>query len=208
VLIDLVLLSTAMARVALGHDLAPGAAGTVFVGPARRGVLLMNPRSGGGKVERFALEDEARKRRFTPIMLRCGDDLRTLAEQAAEQGADVIGMAGGDGSQALVADVARRHDLPFVCVPAGTRNHFALDLGLDRDDVAAALGAYGTAVERRINLALLGDRVFVNNASLGVYATIVRSDAYRGREARDDHAVAARHAGAGRAGLRPPLHRP
>ena len=142
-----------MARVALGHDLAPAPAGAVSVGPARRGVLLMNPWSGGGKVERFALEDEARRRGVTPIVLRRGDDLRTLAEHAAEQGADVIGMAGGDGSQALVADVARRHDLPFVCVPAGTRNHFALDLGLDRDDVAAALDAYGTAVERRIDLA-------------------------------------------------------
>ena len=76
-------------------------------------------------------------------------------------------MAGGDGSQALVADVARRHDLPFVCVPAGTRSHFALDLGLDRADVAAALAAYGDVVERRIDLATIGDRVFVNNASMG-----------------------------------------
>ena len=102
-----------------------------------------------------------------------------LAEQAARDGADVLGMAGGDGSQALVADVARRHDLGFVCIPAGTRNHFALDLGLDRDDVVAALNAYGTATERRIDLALIGDRIFVNNASLGVYATVVQSEEYR-----------------------------
>ena len=180
VLIGLVILSTATARVALGHDLVPAPAGAMSVGPARRGVLLMNPWSGGGKVERFALEDEARRRGVKPIVLRRGDDLRKLAERAAEQGADVIGMAGGDGSQALVADVARQHDLPFVCVPAGTRNHFALDLGLDRDDVRAALDAYGTAVERRVDLALLGNRVFVNNASLGVYANVVRSDVYRG----------------------------
>jgi diacylglycerol kinase family enzyme len=87
--------------------------------------------------------------------------------------AAAIGMAGGDGSQALVADVARRHDIPFVCGPAGTRNHFALDLGLGlhREDVAFALDAYGDAFERCVDLALLGDRVFVNNASLGVYAT-------------------------------------
>jgi diacylglycerol kinase family enzyme len=179
ILVGLVLLSTAAARVALGHDLARAPGGARSVGPARRGFLLMNPWSGGGKVERFALEEQARRRGVTPVVLQRGDDLRTLAEQAVADGADVIGMAGGDGSQALVADVARRHDLPFVCVPAGTRNHFALDLGLDRDDVAAALDAYGTAVERRIDLALLGDRVFVNNASLGVYATVVQSDAYR-----------------------------
>jgi diacylglycerol kinase family enzyme len=88
-------------------------------------------------------------------------------------------MAGGDGSQALVADVARRHGVAFVCVPAGTRNHFALDLGLDRTAVASALDAYGAAVERRVDLATVNGRVFVNNASLGVYATVVQSPAYR-----------------------------
>jgi diacylglycerol kinase family enzyme/uncharacterized membrane protein len=177
--IGLVLVSTAAARVALAHDLAPAAAGARTVDAARRGVLLMNPWSGGGKVGRFDLEDKARRRGITPIVLRRGDDLRQLAEQAAVGGADVIGMAGGDGSQALVADVAHRHGLAYVCVPAGTRNHFALDLGLDRADVAAALDAYGPAIERRVDLALIGDRVFVNNASLGVYATVVQSDAYR-----------------------------
>ena len=95
-------------------------------------------------------DDEARRRGVTPIVLRRGDDLRKLAEQAAEQGADVIGMAGGDGSQALVADVARQHDLPFVCVPAGTRNHFALDLGVDREDVVGALDAFLDGGERRV----------------------------------------------------------
>jgi diacylglycerol kinase family enzyme len=88
-------------------------------------------------------------------------------------------MAGGDGSQALVADVARRHDVPFVCAAAGTRNHFALDLGLDRSDVAAALDAYGTAVERRVGLAEVGGRIFVNNASIGTYAAVVQADEYR-----------------------------
>jgi diacylglycerol kinase family enzyme len=179
VVIVLVLASTAAARAAIGRETAPADVAARPVGPANDGVLLMNPRSGGGKVERFALESEARRRGITPIVLRPGDDLRSLAEQAAADGADVIGMAGGDGSQALVADVARRHDLPFVCVPAGTRNHFALDLGLDREDVTAALDAYGSAVERRIDLALLGDRIFVNNASLGVYAAVVQSEAYR-----------------------------
>jgi diacylglycerol kinase family enzyme len=130
-------------------------------------------------VARFALEDEARGIGVTPVVLQRGDDLRALAEQAVADGADVLGMAGGDGSQALVADVARRHDVAFVCVPAGTRNHFALDLGLDRADVAAALDAFGPAVERRVDLAQIGDRVFVNNASLGAYATVVRSEEYR-----------------------------
>ena len=84
-------------------------------------------------------------------------------------------MAGGDGSQALVASVAMAADVPLVCVPAGTRNHFALDLGMDRNDVLAALDAFGAAVERRIDLGTVNGRVFVNNVSLGVYAKIVRS---------------------------------
>lgn len=177
----LVAASNAAAGVALGPERAllaePRAAQAVE--PAAHGVLLMNARSGGGKVERFHLVEEAQRRGVSPVLLRPGDDLRALAEDAVARGADVIGMAGGDGSQALVADVARRHGVAFVCVPAGTRNHFALDLGLDRADVAGALDAFGAAVERRIDLATVDGRVFVNNASLGVYATVVQSPAYR-----------------------------
>jgi diacylglycerol kinase family enzyme len=147
--------------------------------PAVRGVLIINPRSGGGKAERFNLLDEARRRSIEPLLLGPDDDLSTLAEDAVGRGADVIGMAGGDGSQALVATVAMRHDVAHVCVPAGTRNHFALDLGLDRDDVVGALDAFTDGVERRIDLASLNERIFVNNASLGVYARVVQSDEYR-----------------------------
>jgi diacylglycerol kinase family enzyme len=149
------------------------------VGRARRGVLFLNPRSGGGKAERFALVDKAAELGIATVVLQPGDDLRALAEDAVARGADVLGVAGGDGSQALVADIARLHDVAFVCVPAGTRNHFALDLGLERDDVAGALDAFGDAVERRVDLAVVGDRVFVNNASLGVYGTVVQSEGYR-----------------------------
>jgi diacylglycerol kinase family enzyme len=143
-----------------------------------RAILLMNPRSGGGKVERFDLVGEARRLGIEPVVLEPGDDLRALAHDAARS-ADVIGMAGGDGSQALVAQVAMEHDLPYVCIPAGTRNHLALDLGLDRDDVVGALDAFIDGWERRIDLAFVNERIFVNNVSLGIYAEIVRSDAYR-----------------------------
>jgi diacylglycerol kinase family enzyme len=103
-----------------------------------------------------------------------------VAEAAiVERHADVIGMAGGDGSQALVAAAASRHDVPFVCVPAGTRNHLAMDLGIDRGDVVGALDAFSDAVERRIDLASMDDRIFVNNATMGLYARIVQSPEYR-----------------------------
>jgi diacylglycerol kinase family enzyme len=141
--------------------------------------LLINPKSGGGKATRFDLAEEARRRGVEPVVLEPGDDLLELAERAVSRGADAIGMAGGDGSQALVATVAMKHGLPHVCIPSGTRNHFALDLGLDRDDVVGALDAFTDGVERRIDLARVNDRIFVNNASLGVYALVVQSDAYR-----------------------------
>jgi len=146
-------------------------------------VLLMNPKSGGGKVERFHLAAEAEKRGIRTIELRLGDDLRSLAAEAIRS-APAIGMAGGDGSQAIVAEVAMRHDVPYVCVPAGTRNHLALDLGLDRDDVVVALDGFTEGVERRIDLALVNGKVFVNNVSLGVYAEIVQSDEYRDAKLR------------------------
>ena len=149
------------------------------VGKAEAAALIMNLRSGGGKAERFNLAEEARRRGVEPIVLHPGDDLLELAEGAVDRGAEVIGMAGGDGSQALVATVAARRGVAHVCVPAGTRNHFALDLGLDRDDVVGALDAFTDGLERRVDLARVNDRVFVNNASLGVYAKVVQSDAYR-----------------------------
>ena len=185
VMVGLILAGAATTKHALGRDIrslksspTPGEP----VGPATRPVLLMNPKSGGGKVERFDLVAEARRRWIEPVVLAPGDDLRQLAEQAVTGGADVLGMAGGDGSQALVAGVAAASGVGFVCVPAGTRNHLAMDLGLDRDDVAGALDAFGAAVERRIDLGLVGERVFVNNATAGLYAKIVQSPLYRDRK--------------------------
>ena len=170
------------ARYALGQagEAALGRMAVVIpVGAAGSGALIINLKSGGGKAERFDLAGEARRRGIEPIVLEQGDDLLELAESAIARGAEVIGMAGGDGSQALVATVAARRDVAHVCIPAGTRNHFALDLGLDRDDVVGALDAFTDGVERRIDLARVNDRVFVNNASLGVYAKVVQSEAYR-----------------------------
>jgi diacylglycerol kinase family enzyme len=184
-MVGLIVAGGAATRHALGRDIrslksspTPGEP----VGPAARPVLLMNPRSGGGKVERFNLVEEARRRGIEPVVLAPGDDLLQLAEQAVAGGADVIGMAGGDGSQAMVAGVAAANGVGFVCVPAGTRNHLAMDLGLDRGDVAGALDAFGAAVERRIDLGMAGERVFVNNATAGLYAKIVQSPAYRERK--------------------------
>jgi diacylglycerol kinase family enzyme len=146
---------------------------------AARGVLFMNLKSGGGKAERFHLVDECERRGIRPVVLEAGMDWLQTVRDVAASGVDVLGMAGGDGSQAMVGTVAAELDLPMVVVPAGTRNHLALDLGLDRNDVVGALDAYGEAVERTMDLADLNGHVFVNNVSLGLYAAIVRSPEYR-----------------------------
>ena len=147
-------------------------------------VLIVNPRSGGGKAQRYDLVARCRARGIEPVVMNDGDDLASLAAAAVSSGADVIGMAGGDGSQAIVAAVASRHDIAYVCIPAGTRNHFALDIGVDREDVIGALDAFHHGSERRIDLAQVNGRVFVNNASIGFYGKVVQSPEYRDAKLR------------------------
>ena len=147
-------------------------------------VLILNPRSGGGKVERFDLVAECRARNIEPVVFEPGGDLAALAAAAVRDGADAIGMAGGDGSQAVVAGVAAAHGLPYVCVPAGTRNHFAFDLGIDRNDLVGSLDAFVAGDERRVDLGRVNGQVFVNNVAMGVYGAVVQSPEYRDHKLR------------------------
>jgi diacylglycerol kinase family enzyme len=181
VAVALMVLAAGTARTALstgGQDAA------MPVRPAarpRRPFLIMNPRSGGGKVTKFGLKDKAQALGAQVALLEGPGivDVAALARQAVADGADLLGVAGGDGTQALVAGIAAEHGLPFLVISAGTRNHFALDLGLDREDPATCLDALTDGVELRVDLGIIGDRTFVNNASFGAYAEVVRSPAYR-----------------------------
>jgi diacylglycerol kinase family enzyme len=142
--------------------------------------ILMNPNSGGGKVDRFDLDTKARAAGAQVAYLEDGTDVEAELRRAVADGADLLGAAGGDGTQGLVAQIAVEHDLPIICIPAGTRNHFALDLGLDRKDPSRALEALGRDGEEIvIDLGWAGDRAFVNNVSLGAYAEIVAQPEYR-----------------------------
>ena len=161
------------ARAQLPHAPAP-----------QRPVLFYNPKSGGGKAERFKVADEARARGIEPIELGPPWDLEKLVRDAVAAGADGLAMAGGDGSQAVVASIAAELELPYACIPAGTRNHFALDLGVDRDDVVGALDAFVDGGERRVDLAEVNGQVFVNNVSLGLYADAVQRTGYRDAKLR------------------------
>lgn len=149
--------------------------------PARHPYLIMNPKSGGGKVEKFDLKPKAEALGAEVFIFGSEPvDVAAVARQAVANGADLLGVAGGDGTQSLVAGIAAEHGLPFVVISAGTRNHFALDLGLNREDPAACLGALADGVELRVDLGLINGQPFVNNASFGAYAEIVQTPAYRG----------------------------
>ncbi|MER6715457.1 MULTISPECIES: diacylglycerol kinase family protein [unclassified Streptomyces] len=149
--------------------------------PPQRPFLLLNPRSGGGKVEKFGLKEKAEALGARVVLLdpEQRQDVTALARAAVADGADLLGVAGGDGTQALVAAVAAEHGLPFLVIAAGTRNHFAMDLGLDRDDPSRCLDALTDGVELRVDLGFADDRPFVNNASFGVYGAVVQSPGYR-----------------------------
>jgi diacylglycerol kinase family enzyme len=183
VLVAVALLGVAVAagRAALARDPGPGRMPEQEVPPPRRPFLIMNPRSGGGKVGRFGLKDKAEALGAEVALLQGPGpvDVAALARQAIADGADLLGVAGGDGTQALVAGIAAEHDLPLLVISAGTRNHFALDLGLDREDPSKCLDALDDGVELRIDLGVIAGRPFVNNASFGAYAAIVQSPAYR-----------------------------
>ncbi|HEY7009208.1 MAG TPA: diacylglycerol kinase family protein [Jatrophihabitantaceae bacterium] len=149
--------------------------------PPQHPYLIMNPRSGGGKVGRFELDRKATSLGADVALLDGPGhvDVAALARSAVANGSDLLGVAGGDGTQALVAGIAAEHRLPFLVIAAGTRNHFAMDLGLDRERPDRGLDALTDGVEVCLDLGRIGDRTFVNNASFGAYAAIVQSPAYR-----------------------------
>jgi diacylglycerol kinase family enzyme len=147
-------------------------------------VLFVNPRSGDGAAARNGVVELARERGVQAVTVGPGDDLRTRVLEAVADGADALGMAGGDGSLAAVAAVAAAYGLPFVCIPAGTRNHFALDVGVDRQDVPGALDAFTDGVEATIDMGDVNGRVFLNNVSLGIYGEAVQQTAYRDTKIR------------------------
>ena len=186
VALALLVLAVAAGRAALRGDPVPEKMREHDAPPPKRPYLIMNPRSGGGKVTRFGLKDKAEALGATVALLEGPGpvDVAALARQAVADGADLLGVAGGDGTQALVAAVAAEHDVPLLVISAGTRNHFALDLGLDREDPSRCLEALRDGVELRVDLGFIAGRPFVNNASFGAYAVIVQSPAYRDDKAR------------------------
>jgi diacylglycerol kinase family enzyme len=142
------------------------------------GFLAINPRAGEAEPRPEELRDAAEGLGIRAHLLSPGDDPVAVARAAPD---GPLGIAGGDGSLAPVAEVALDRGVPFVAVPYGTRNHFARDLGLDRDDPLAALASF-RGHERQIDVGRVNGRLFVNNVSLGAYARLVhRREGHRRR---------------------------
>ena len=178
----LLALSAMAGRAALRRGvLQPHRTLELAVEPPSRPFLIMNPRSGGGKVVRFGLREKAEALGAEVAVLDGPGtvDVAQLARDAVARGADLLGVAGGDGTQALVAAVAAQHDVPLLVISAGTRNHFALDLGLDREDPSTCLEALRDGVEMKVDLGDVNGRPFVNNVSFGAYAAVVERPEYR-----------------------------
>ncbi len=178
----LLVLAAMAGRAALRRGLLrPYRTEEVAVEPPSQPFLIMNPRSGGGKVVRFGLREKAEELGAEVAVLEGPGtvDVAQLARDAVARGADLLGVAGGDGTQALVAAVAAQHDVPLLVISAGTRNHFALDLGLDREDPSTCLEALRNGVELRVDLGDVNGRPFVNNVSFGAYAAVVERPEYR-----------------------------
>ena len=139
--------------------------------------LILNAWSGGGKYQpaiRVAAE-------------RCGWVIREVGPGADPAGlatssdTDVLVVAGGDGTVSAVAAVAVERDLPLVVLPCGTLNHFAADAGLDCNDPLTGVAAVENGTELRVDVGSVNGRVFINNASIGFYSSMVQDPQYRSR---------------------------
>ncbi len=162
----------------LGHDWPPADA-------PQRPALFISPSSGGGRAERARLDEAARERGIDPIVLEPGDDLGTLADEAAAGGADALGMAGEKRiARGSSCPSPPRTDSRSCAFPPGTRDHFARDLGVDPEDLVGALDAFTDALEGAVDLGDVNGRPFLNNISLGVYGAAVQRESYRDAKAR------------------------
>ncbi|MFE4499639.1 diacylglycerol/lipid kinase family protein [Rhodococcus sp. NPDC056743] len=181
VALGLLALAALCARTALHDDHTGSLVPEHSPSPAEHPFFVMNPHSGGGKVGKFGLIDKAQELGAQVYVLDADHpvDVADVARKAVGDGADLLGVAGGDGTQALVAAVAAEHGLPYLVISAGTRNHFAGDLGLDLQDPSRCLDALSDGVDIYVDLGTVGDRPFVNNASFGAYAEVVQSPSYR-----------------------------
>lgn len=138
--------------------------------------VLMNAESGSHDTAdaRAAITQAIaeRSRELEILIARRPRDLPDLARRAAERGPCILAAAGGDGTLNGVAEVARERDLPLGVIPLGTFNYFARGLGIPQDPAAAAR-VVAEGRPRRVAAGFANGRIFLNNASLGLYRRLI-----------------------------------
>jgi undecaprenyl-diphosphatase len=141
------------------------------------GLILVNPASGKDETKASELAQ-----RFPGHQVEeCApDEIEARVRVALEQGVSFVAVAGGDGTIRSAAAVLVGTGTPLLPIPAGTRNHFARDVGVPEldDAVAAAAGGH----RREIDVGRVNGHIFVNNSSIGVYpAIVIRRESHRRR---------------------------
>ncbi len=102
-----------------------------------------------------------------------GDDLESLAREALRARPAILVAGGGDGTIRAVASVVRGSSTALGILPLGTLNHFARDLGIP-SDIDAAVAVIAAGHRQEVDVGEVNGRLFLNNASLGLYPDIVR----------------------------------
>lgn len=151
-------------------------------------VLIINPKSGDGRAIKAKIPQKASKLGITTIITKKGDSIEGLARKAVSDGAKILGVSGGDGTLGAVAKVAIEENLPLVVLPGGTRCHFARDVGFDPKEIGDALASF-YGIERRVDVGSINGRIFLNNASFGLYADVVDKPDYRNHKVRTTREV-------------------
>lgn len=109
-----------------------------------------------------------------PIVLELVDGEGLSAAFAKHASSPRVAVGGGDGTLATAAEAVAARGGELAILPLGTRNHFACQLGIPADlEAAAKLAAEGTA--RQVDFGQAGERVFINNLSVGAYVDLVRA---------------------------------
>ncbi|MFV1366252.1 diacylglycerol kinase family protein [Mycolicibacterium elephantis] len=154
------------------------AADPLWVGAAKRPdgagvVLVVNPASGGGTGAEVIEEVREALPRTEIVELGDDDDVAEALRSAAER-AEVLAVAGGDGTVSCAAGVAVDAGIPLAVFPGGTFNHFAKDIGCDT--VAKTVEAIRQGTVACVDLVCLNDdRMVINTASIGAYPSFVET---------------------------------
>ncbi len=134
--------------------------------------IVYNPKSGSNKVGKRQISSLFSGLKVTIDYFSITKDLDALDRKLKKDKYAALVAVGGDGTVNACANYAAKHNVTLGVLPAGTLNHFAKDAGIPQD-LQAAARVIVAGKTKKIDYAAVEDRVFVNNASIGIYPTIV-----------------------------------